>query len=240
MKRDMILISITMLITLTMSFIILSSMGRAEAEIVVGDANGMNPGVIEAYAGNTAPEGYLLCNGQAVSRTTYANLYAQIGTTYGAGNGSTTFNVPNLNGRVIVGKDSSNFSTLGGSGGSINTTLTSANMPAHTHTVTAKGTVSSTFTGQSVTTSEAGTHTHTFPGATNTTSYGAGHALIYTEHQYNFISSPESGAHTHTVTAKGTVSSTFTGSNTTTSSTGSGTSFTNLQPYIVVNYIIKY
>jgi len=48
------------------------------------------------------------------------------------------------------------------------------------------------------------------------------------------------GAHTHTVTPKGTVSSSFTGSNVTTSSTGNGTSFTNLQPYIVENYIIKY
>ena len=241
MKRDIILVSITLIITLGISLIILSSMGRAEAEIVIGDANGMNPGVIEAYAGSTAPEGYLLCNGQAVSRTTYAYLYAKIGTTYGAGDGSTTFNIPNLNGKVVVGKDSSNFSVLGGTGGSINTTLTSANMPAHTHTVTAKGTVSSTFTGSSGTTSSSGAHTH-----------GVGYNWVGASG--GSVPSPagsdrgntakdvidSAGAHTHTVTAKGTVSSTFSGSATTTSSTGSGTSFTNLQPYIVVNYIIKY
>ena len=54
------------------------------------------PGVIQLYAGSTAPNGWLICNGQSVSRTTYAALYAVIGTTYGAGDGSTTFNVPNL------------------------------------------------------------------------------------------------------------------------------------------------
>ena len=55
------------------------------------------------FAGKTLPTGYLLCNGAAVSRTTYAALFAVIGTTYGAGNGSTTFNLPNLDGRVLQG-----------------------------------------------------------------------------------------------------------------------------------------
>ena len=51
-------------------------------------------GVTFQYAGTTAPDGYLLCNGQAVSRTTYSKLFAVIGTTYGGGDGSTTFNLP--------------------------------------------------------------------------------------------------------------------------------------------------
>lgn len=55
------------------------------------------------FAGKTLPTGYLLCNGAAVSRTTYSALFAVIGTTYGAGNGSTTFNLPNLDGRVLQG-----------------------------------------------------------------------------------------------------------------------------------------
>jgi len=55
------------------------------------------------FAGKTLPTGYLLCNGAAVSRTTYAALFAVIGTTYGAGDGSTTFNLPNLDGRVLQG-----------------------------------------------------------------------------------------------------------------------------------------
>ena len=70
-------------------------------------------GVIMAFAGSTAPSGYLICDGSAVSRSTYANLYAVIGTTYGAGNGSTTFNLPDLTGRVPVGKNAGTFATLG-------------------------------------------------------------------------------------------------------------------------------
>ena len=60
-------------------------------------------GSIQVWPGSTAPEGWLLCNGQAVSRTTYANLFSVLGTTYGQGDGSTTFNVPDLTGRVPMG-----------------------------------------------------------------------------------------------------------------------------------------
>lgn len=67
--------------------------------------SGLAVGAVIAYSGATAPIGYLLCNGQAVSRTTYADLFTAIGTTYGAGNGSTTFNVPNLVGQFIRGRE---------------------------------------------------------------------------------------------------------------------------------------
>lgn len=60
-------------------------------------------GAVIAFAANSAPSGYLLCNGAAVSRTNYASLYAKIGTTYGSGDGSTTFNLPNLTDRFIQG-----------------------------------------------------------------------------------------------------------------------------------------
>lgn len=53
-------------------------------------------GKVEAYAGSTIPDGYLLCDGSAVSRTTYSRLFSAIGTTHGAGDGSTTFNVPDI------------------------------------------------------------------------------------------------------------------------------------------------
>lgn len=59
-------------------------------------------GMVFAYAGSSAPTGFLLCDGSAVSRTTYADLFALIGTTYGAGDGSTTFNIPDLRGSVII------------------------------------------------------------------------------------------------------------------------------------------
>ena len=59
--------------------------------------NNMIPvGIVQAFAGTTTPQGWLLCDGSAVSRTTYAKLFSVIGTTYGSGNGSTTFNLPNL------------------------------------------------------------------------------------------------------------------------------------------------
>ena len=70
--------------------------------------NNMIPvGIVQAFAGTTTPQGWLLCDGSAVSRTTYAALFAVIGTTYGAGNGSTTFNLPNLTNRFIQGNSTS-------------------------------------------------------------------------------------------------------------------------------------
>ncbi len=61
------------------------------------------PGMVMAYGGSSAPNGWLLCNGSAVSRTTYADLFSIIGTTFGVGDGSTTFNLPDLMGRMILG-----------------------------------------------------------------------------------------------------------------------------------------
>lgn len=109
------------------------------------------PGVIVSYAGTTEPSGWLLCYGQAVSRTTYARLFDVIGTTYGAGDGSTTFNLPDLRGRVMAGKDNMggaaasrltsagtgnpgiDGATLGAVGGADRHQLTAAQMPTHSH-----------------------------------------------------------------------------------------------------------
>lgn len=96
------------------------------------------------YAGTTAPLGYLLCAGQEVSRTTYAALFAVIGTTFGAGNGSTTFNLPDLRGRFPLGKDNmggtpanrvanAQADILGGFEGEELHILILAEIPAHTH-----------------------------------------------------------------------------------------------------------
>lgn len=106
-------------------------------------------GDVKAVARSTAPTGWLLCFGQAVSRTTYSALFAQLGTTYGAGDGSTTFNVPDLRGRVIAGKDDmggtaanrvtsastngANSTVLGGAFGAQTHTLTTTEMPSHEH-----------------------------------------------------------------------------------------------------------
>lgn len=105
-------------------------------------------GTIVPYAGTSAPTGFLLCYGQAISRSTYAALFAVIGTTYGAGDGSTTFNVPDLRGRVVAGQDDMGGSSanrltgqsggvdgdgLGNAGGLETHTLVTAEMPAHSH-----------------------------------------------------------------------------------------------------------
>lgn len=93
-------------------------------------------GSIVPYGSTTAPANWLVCDGSAISRTTYAELFAIIGTSYGAGDGSTTFNLPNLKGKVAVGQDTSQteFDTIGETGGSKTKSLGVANLPAHYHT----------------------------------------------------------------------------------------------------------
>ena len=95
----------------------------------------ITPGMIIEYAGASAPDGWLLCDGSAVSRTTYAALFTAIGTAYGPGDGSTTFNLPNMGGRVGVGVGSSGGSSfaLAASGGEETHTLITAEIPAHSH-----------------------------------------------------------------------------------------------------------
>ena len=94
------------------------------------------PGTIIHYAGRTVPSGWLICNGANVSRTDYAALFAAIGTTYGAGNGSTTFGLPNLNGRFLEGTTST--SEVG--------TYKSAGLPNITGSFTSHGNTSSMVT----------------------------------------------------------------------------------------------
>jgi microcystin-dependent protein len=109
------------------------------------------PGTVVDYAGATEPTGWLFCYGQAVDRTTYAGLFAAIGTTFGSGDGSTTFNLPDIRGRVTAGQDDMggtsanrltglsggvNGDTFGATGGSESHVLLATEMPAHTHNVT--------------------------------------------------------------------------------------------------------
>lgn len=110
-------------------------------------------GVVVPYAGASAPSGWLFCYGQNVSRTTYASLFAALGTTYGAGDGSTTFGLPDLRGRVMAGRDNMggsaagrltnsgtgnpgiDGSTLGAAGGADRHSLSTAQMPSHNHAI---------------------------------------------------------------------------------------------------------
>lgn len=107
------------------------------------------PGFIVPYGGTATPvppDGWLVCDGTAKSRTTYAALFTVVGVTFGAGDGSTTFNVPDMRGRFPLGKSTSGTgSTLGGTGGTIDHTHTG---PSHTHTMNSH-------------THTMGNHTHT-------------------------------------------------------------------------------
>lgn len=94
-------------------------------------------GIIMPFAGTVAPQGYLFCDGSAVSRTTYATLFGVIGTTFGAGDGSSTFNLPDLSGRVPLGVSQAH--ALGSTGGSETVTLTESELPAHVHEVPQHG-----------------------------------------------------------------------------------------------------
>jgi len=121
------------------------------------------PGMIIPTGRTTADTGFVLCDGSAISRTTYATLFGVIGTTFGAGNGTTTFNIPDLRGRFPLGKATSGTgSTLGGTGGSIDHTHTG---PSHLH--------------------DMGNHTHTGPSHTHdyTHTHGIGnhtHTMAHT------------------------------------------------------------
>lgn len=109
--------------------------------------NPIDAGTIVSWAKDSTPTGWLQCDGSAVSRSTYADLFTSIGTTYGSGDGSSTFNLPDLRGRTVCGKDNMGGSaanritsavtvdgtSLGQTGGSQSHTLTSAELPSHRH-----------------------------------------------------------------------------------------------------------
>ena len=111
----------------------------------------VNTGLIIPWSDSSIPSGYLECNGQAVSRSTYSALFAVIGTTYGAGDGASTFLVPDLQDNVAVGKSPNKaiattgganaVTTTGNMGGSAaNHSLSTPELPSHTHTVNWSGT----------------------------------------------------------------------------------------------------
>jgi microcystin-dependent protein len=172
-------------------------------------------GVIVEYGGSAAPTGWLLCDGTAINRTTYAKLFAVIGTTYGVGDNSTTFNVPDRRGRFGTGANATfPRGTVGGTFTTGGTALTVGQLPSHTHTGT---------------TGVAGDHIHTgstlgplTPGISGpgTTEEGAGSP------NYPVISMGTTGNHTHAFT---------------TDTTGSGQVHTHAYtpPYVASNYIIK-
>ena len=112
---------------------------------------GIPTATIVPWSSASVPSGFLECNGAAVSRTTYADLFAIVSTTYGAGDGSTTFNVPDLQDNVAVGK--SNNKALASTGGA--------------NTVTSTGNVGGSTANASLSTPQLASHSHSSGNATN-------------------------------------------------------------------------
>lgn len=163
-------------------------------------------GTILPYSSKTIPSGYMICDGRALSRTDYAELFSVIGTTYGSGDGSTTFNLPNIKGRVVVGQDANDttFDTIAKTGGS-------KYLQQHTHGM-----------------NSGGAHSHlvysSFQAGGSDQSYASVNSVgsgTNNKWRSGDARATDDSKHTHTI-----------------KNAGSGDS-QNLQPYIVLVYMIK-
>ena len=190
-------------------------------------------GAVIPYAGLSAPPRWLLCFGQNVSRSTYAALFAVIATTYGAGDGATTFTLPDLRGRVVAGQDDMGSAsanrltgqsggldgdTLGAAGGAETHILSEAQLAPHDHLVDM---------GAPINTGSGGSHSHTF-GFGQRNKSGDGSGVSDLTHTGSTETTSTVGSHAHTVDIPA-----FNSGN-----AGSGAAHNNIQPTLVLNYMI--
>jgi len=212
-------------------------------------------GTIKPWGKATAPSGYLLCDGTAVSRTTYAELFTVLSTTYGAGNGSTTFNVPQLQGKTPQGYDGNTYN-LAATGGANTVTVavtnnqavssvTATNSVTNNQAVTVTGNISNT----SLTEAQLASHGHPIvisdnvrpPHATKITGIGGGVSPLSPLPTSNTGSGTgHNHAHTLAGSLTGTVAVTTTASGGALSGTVTAAGNNTFSPYVVVNYIIKH
>ena len=189
-------------------------------------------GQIVAWSGSASslPSGYFLCDGSAVSRTTYAALYSVVGTTHGSGNGSTTFNLPDLRSKFIVGASASGGYSVANTGGSADAVLVSHthNLQDHVH-------------GVNLTSNNPGDHDHNvdvlaeFASTHGTWQTGGGYRQVHTGGTHRKPITSDAGGHTHTVSGN-------TGASVpnTTDTLGESATNKNLPPYYALAYIIHY
>jgi microcystin-dependent protein len=205
-------------------------------------------GCMMDYAGSTEPLGWVFCYGQLLNRVTYATLFAAIGTVYGAGDGSTTFAVPDCRGRVTAGDDNMGGTAanrittagsgidgkvLGGAGGAESVALIITNLAAHTHSVPAH--------------THPGTdHLHTVPNHTHPItvypSYQTGSEQVLQKRWVFWdtqTGGSTGGSGAFSTTAADRDLTTGNSAVLTTGSNGTGTAHNNVQPTIVMNKIIK-
>jgi microcystin-dependent protein len=194
-------------------------------------------GTVAPFMGEHVPHGWLLCDGSKVSKNDYLALFTILGVEEDCDG---KFRLPDLRGKTLVGLHpcDSDFDTLWQSGGSKTHTLTIAELPAHNHGITDLG---HTHTG---TTASAGAHTHSYADAyfaenigLNTPSVAGTSADMDGDNDYFFRPNPvtaSAGEHTHTFTTDSRVTGI------TINNTGCNRPHNILQPYVVVNYIIRY
>ena len=201
-------------------------------------------GAIKPWTKTTAPSGYVLCDGAAISRTDYADLFAVISTTYGAGNGSTTFNVPDLQGKMPQGYESGNYA-MAGTGGANTVTVSVTNNQGVSLTNNQSVTVTGSIDNTSLTEAQLASHKHelngqyesTGPGLQNNRLCLASRAFDITPQSEVMDNAGSGTGHNHSHTLAGTLTGTITGT-LSGAVTASGTN--TFSPYVVVNYIIKH
>lgn len=183
-------------------------------------------GVITQYGGSVAPSGYLFCTGQSLATSTYSELFAVVGYKYG-GSGS-NFNLPDLRNRVVVGKgDEVEFDPLGKTGGSKTHTLDLTQLPVHTHIQDAHNHT------QNAHNHNQDPHSHTYYFGYGNVNYGSQFTAMIPL-GWNGSYTTSATAATNQATTATNIAATATNQN-----TGGGLAHNNLQPYIVLNYIIK-
>lgn len=151
-------------------------------QLVLNISDIIPPGVIMDFAGATAPVGWLLCDGQAIDRVTYARLFSVLGTSYGAGDGSTTFNLPDLRGRTTVGSGQGtglSNRTRADTFGQETKSLSAAENGAHGHSATFSGTALPVHGHPAtLTINPVGNHAHGMDHGHNVSDPGHSHAAF--------------------------------------------------------------